>query len=349
MLRDDGAAWAGTREGGMYYLDPGHPQAVRYTADVYLSVLRNYDVDGIHLDQVRYYEGDPRRWGYNPTSVARFNQRYGREPGSQPDPNDPAWAAWRRDQVTALLRRIYLEAKALKPSVVVTAAVVAWGAGPEAVGGYERAAPYASVFQDWRYWLQEGIVDYVVPMDYYRESEPHNGWFDAWAGFQVANRGRRSVAIGVGSYLNSTLGSLAQVARARALNPLGVALYSYAVPARELEDATPADRAAFAARLRELFPRPAPTPNLAWQQSPVSGGLAIEVPGHEDVAVAIEGDGPGYRWRTDGTGLAGAVEVPAGRYVVTIGAPDVDPTPFEVQVTLGTTTLIRLAPGTPAS
>jgi hypothetical protein len=205
------------------------------------------------------------------------------------------------------------------------------------------------VFQDWRYWLQEGIVDYVLPMDYYREADPQNAWFDAWSGFQVANPGRRGVAIGVGSYLNSAQGALAQVGRARALNPLGVALYSYAVPTRDLEDSTQADREAFAARLRELFPRPAPAPSLAWQQSPASGGLAIEVPGHEGISVVAEGSGTSYVWRTDGTGLAGAVEVTPGRYVVTVFAPDVDSMPFEVRVTPGTTALVRLAPGTPAS
>ena len=54
----------------------------RYTTEVYLNVVRKYDVDGIHLDQVRYYEGDPLRWGYNPTSVVRFDERYGRDPGT---------------------------------------------------------------------------------------------------------------------------------------------------------------------------------------------------------------------------------------------------------------------------
>ncbi len=82
MLRDDGQAWTGDNGQGIYYLDPGNPAAAQYTADVYTNVVRNYDVDGVHLDQVRYYEGDPTRWGYNPTSVARFNQAYGRDPAS---------------------------------------------------------------------------------------------------------------------------------------------------------------------------------------------------------------------------------------------------------------------------
>jgi uncharacterized lipoprotein YddW (UPF0748 family) len=62
MYRDDGTAWAGVGSSGIYYLDPGNPAAQAYTTDVYLNLLRNYDVDGIHLDQVRYYEGDALRW-----------------------------------------------------------------------------------------------------------------------------------------------------------------------------------------------------------------------------------------------------------------------------------------------
>jgi uncharacterized lipoprotein YddW (UPF0748 family) len=258
MYRDDGETWAG----GMYYLDPGNPDVARYTTDVYLNVLRNYDVDGIHLDQVRYFEGDALRWGYNPTSVARFNKRFDLDPATQPAPRDPNWTAWRRDQVTALVRGIYLQAKALKPNVAVTAAVVTWGQGPQTADDWERQPPYASALQDWRSWLQEGIVDYLLPMDYYRESAQQGGWFDSWTQWQVSHTGMRGVVLGLGSYLNSADGSLAQLDRARALGALGVALYSYAVPTRDLEGAGQADRQAFAAQLRAVFVRPAPVPDL---------------------------------------------------------------------------------------
>jgi uncharacterized lipoprotein YddW (UPF0748 family) len=233
-----------------------------YTVDVYMNVLRNYDVDGIHLDQIRYYEGDPLRWGYNPTSVARFNQLFGRDPASQPEPTDPQWISWRRDQVSALVRAIYLKAKAYKPNVAVTAAVVTWGRGPQSADDWQRQAPYAAVLQDWRSWLQEGIVDYLLPMNYFRENTDQSAWFDTWTQWQVAHPGQRGVVLGMGSYLNSADGALAQLGRARELGALGVALYSYAVPTADLENASTADRDAFAAQLRSVFVRPAPVPRL---------------------------------------------------------------------------------------
>lgn len=263
MYRDDGEAWAGNDKGGIYYLDPGNPDVQNFTAEVYLNVLRNYDVDGIHLDQVRYYEGDALRWGYNPTSVARFNAQFGRDPESQPAPNHPAWVSWRRDQVTGLVRRIYTQAKALKPTVAVTAAVVTWGKGPQSAADWESQAPYASVLQDWRTWLRQGIVDYVLPMDYYRELGPQSDWFDTWTQWQVQYAGRSNVVLGLGSYLNTADGVLSQLTRARALGPMGVALYSYAVPTSDLENASLDERMAFAGQLRSLvFQRPAPVPTL---------------------------------------------------------------------------------------
>jgi uncharacterized lipoprotein YddW (UPF0748 family) len=171
--------------------------------------------------------------------------------------------AWRRAQVTALVRRIYSQAKAIKPNVAVTAAVVTWGKGPITESDWASQAPYASVLQDWRGWLREGIVDYLLPMDYYRESGVQASWFDNWTQWQVTYAGRRSVVLGLGAYLNDADGALAQLARARALGPLGIALYSYAVPTADLENASSDERLAFAAQLRSILARPAPVPALA--------------------------------------------------------------------------------------
>jgi uncharacterized lipoprotein YddW (UPF0748 family) len=261
MYRDDGEAWAGG-DSGMYYLDPGNPEVQRYTTEIYMNVLRNYDVDGIHLDQVRYYEGEPLRWGYNPTSLARFNQQLGRDPGSRPAPNDPQWVSWRRDQVTSLVRQIYTAAKSYKPSVAVTAAVVTWGRGPQSPSDWERQAPYAAVLQDWRAWLQEGILDYALPMNYYREATEQSSWFDAWTNWQIGNPGKGGIVFGLGNYLNTADGTLAQLGRARALGGRGIALYSYASPTSDFENASSADRQAFAAALRSVFTSPVPVPKL---------------------------------------------------------------------------------------
>ena len=102
----------------------GHPDAAAYTADVLPHLVRNYDIDGLHLDRIRYpdisiTEQTPSTGtsvGYNETSVARFQRRHGIATWSPPPAqNYPLWNQWRRDQVSNLVRRVYLNTIAIKP------------------------------------------------------------------------------------------------------------------------------------------------------------------------------------------------------------------------------------------
>ena len=223
--------WAMLTYGGeaQGYLDPGHPDAVDYTVSVYLDLLKRYDVDGVQLDYVRY--GGPT-WGYNPTAIARFNQQTGRS--GKPAPTDPAWMQWRRDQVTNLVRKLYVESLAIKPRVKITAATIAWGDGPKNDAGWYQTQPYKEVLQDWRAWLEEGIVDMAMPMTYQREYKRSQKLaYDRWIEFAKDHQYNRQIAIGPGNYLNYIEDTLAQVRRAeqpsaKGNNVAGTVLYSYA-------------------------------------------------------------------------------------------------------------------------
>jgi uncharacterized lipoprotein YddW (UPF0748 family) len=223
--------WAMLTYGGeaQGYLDPGHPDAVDYTVSVYLDLLKRYDVDGVQLDYVRY--GGPT-WGYNPTAIARFNQQTGRS--GKPAPTDPAWMQWRREQVTNLVRKLYVESLAIKPRVKITAATIAWGDGPTNDAGWYQTQPYKEVFQDWRAWLEEGIVDMAMPMTYQREYKRSQKLaYDRWIEYAKDHQYNRQIAIGPGNYLNYIEDTLAQVRRAeqpsaKGNNLAGTVLYSYA-------------------------------------------------------------------------------------------------------------------------
>ncbi len=211
------------------FLDPGNPDALDYTVSVYLDLLKRYDVDGVQLDYVRY--GGPN-WGYNPTSIARFNQQNGRS--GKPAPTDPLWMQWRRDQVTNLVRKLYVEAMAIKPRVKITAATIAWGDGPANDAGWYKTQPYREVLQDWRAWLEEGILDMAMPMTYQREYKPQQKMgYDRWIEYAKDHQYNRQIAIGPGNYLNYIEDTLAQIRRAqtpsaKGNNVVGTVLYSYA-------------------------------------------------------------------------------------------------------------------------
>lgn len=223
-----GTGWS-TKVYPSFYLDPGNPHCLEYTVEVYLNIVRNYDVDGIHLDYSRYAG---LGWGYNPTSVARYNARYGTT--GMPDPEDPQWAAWRREQTANLMRKIYLKAIALKPGIKVSSATIAWSAGPVAEADFEKSRAYTEVFQDWHGWLQEGIIDLAMPMNYDREwNELQRTWYDQWIEWEKDHQYGRQTVIGPAVYLQYIEQGLDQIRRGQAPSAqgnrvAGVSLYSYA-------------------------------------------------------------------------------------------------------------------------
>ena len=243
-LIPDGTAaitFQGHRVGAEFWIEPGHPDAAADTVDVLMHLVRNYDVDGLHLDRIRYPEiaiagqtpTTGTNIGYNVTNLARFKRHFGLEAGPDPTPGNPAWMQWRRDQVTNLVRRIYLNAIAAKPHLKISAALIAFGGGPTTEAAWNNAEAYWRVYQDWRAWTEEGIIDLAMPMDYKREHvTAQQTQFNQWLEWTRHHQYNRAALIGQGAFLNSIEGTLPQVRRSldpAAPNPLaGVVFFSMA-------------------------------------------------------------------------------------------------------------------------
>lgn len=329
-----------------YFLDPGHPAAAEYLAEIYLGIVRNYPVDGIHFDYIRYPETEERlargaAVGYNAVALERFRRATGRT--DTPAPGDEQWMRWRREQVTNLVRRVSIEAKAINPRIKISAALIPWGEPPSRETDFEDSSPMQRVFQNWHQWLHDGLLDLGVPMNYATETDARvRGWFDGWMRWEKQHGHGRHLAVGLGAYRNTPAHTLAQIARARTAasgRVIGVSFFSYAVPmppaARENGVNPPADipaseRLAFLADgadgLPGAFPHPAPVPPMPWIERPEHGWLAGTVAGttrapSDGIVVRITRKrlwpfGNTSRVRTDGNGFFGLAKVKPGRYTV---------------------------------
>ncbi len=259
------------------FLDPGHPEVADYTISVYLDVLRNYDVDGLHLDYIRY---DGTDWGYNPTAVARFRKETNRT--DTPAPSDPQWSQWRRDRVTDLVRGLYQQATAIDPDVKISAAVIAWGEGPSDRDSWYRTRTYSEVYQDWRGWLEEGIIDLAIPMTYHRDGDPNQRvWYDRWVEFAKNNQYDRHVAIGVGAYLNSSDSTISQLRRAQAPSRSGQmvrgqVIYSYANSNLDAMEGDTYSNDRFYGMLPQVWRSPARIPDMPWKRSVATSSAPAE-------------------------------------------------------------------------
>lgn len=227
------------------YLSPGTEQVREHLKHVVRELVRNYDVDGIHLDYLRY-----PGWGYDfRDEICRgFRKRYGADPrdaaaGVRPG-TDPAlsildrWVAYRAGLMSALVGDISREVRRIDRRVRVSAAVKP-----------DPAEALYAFGQDWPAWLREGTVDFVVTMSYLSEV---NGYVEALHGaLNMADP--RHVLAGIGVHIASPAAVEEQIARAREAGLLGFCVFSYGA-CREGSSRTDALHHAIGDRKAELPP-----------------------------------------------------------------------------------------------
>ena len=183
---------------------------------------------------------------------------------------------------------------------------------------------YRTALQDWRAWMEEGILDMNVPMVFCAQTNPiYAQVFSDWAGFAMDHKYNRQVVIGQGSWINPIAGTLAQIQVARQPTAAGnradgIALYNYALPAGDVTN-RPAFVAALAssANPSAAFATAVPVPEMPWKTQPTKGHLVGYVRGNAGArtldGAAITLTGPVQRRLTsDATGFYGAVDLPPG-------------------------------------
>lgn len=139
------------------WLCPSHDENLALERDSMLEVAREYDVDGIHFDYIRYPD---RNACFCDGCRARFEQAAAVKLDHWPEDlltstHAEKFADWRREQITRLVRVVSVEAHKLRPQLKVSAAV--WG-------GWRNARE--SIGQDAKAWIDAGYLDFACPMNY---------------------------------------------------------------------------------------------------------------------------------------------------------------------------------------
>lgn len=207
------------------YTAPSHPAVKEHVYNVFMDVVENYDVDGVHFDYVRYPNPD---FDYSRTALDRFRaaveaalsveERRLMSGLAQARPllyaelYPQLWDRFRREQVTDLVERIATGVKARKPRATVSAAVFA--NDEDALGRR---------FQDWKLWLERGLLDAVCPMAYTPDTETWKRQIAIARGFSFG----RQVWAGIGAYRQPPESTLEKIDLGRRLGVDGIILFSY--------------------------------------------------------------------------------------------------------------------------
>lgn len=136
-------SWLFVLENGIYY-NPAIPEVQRMIIDGVREIVRNYEVDGIHMDDYFY--------PFTDAAIDRAQYEDYTEAGGQ-----CSLADWRRENVNTFVSGLYAAVKAIRPQVQV-------GISPAGDIEKNREELYADAA---RWGGEEGYVDYLMPQLYY--------------------------------------------------------------------------------------------------------------------------------------------------------------------------------------
>jgi uncharacterized lipoprotein YddW (UPF0748 family) len=207
------------------YASPVLPEAADYTERLVRDLARRYPLDGIHFDYARYPSD---RFDYSRMAIRQFRAFVSpRLPDATrraldaqetidlfayPDALPDQWRSFRVARMTALISRLRSAVRAERPTAMVTVAVA-----PDVREAYQRR------LQDWRGWLDGGLVDAICPMAYTTDTAR---FAEQIAAAREA-AGSRAVWAGIGAYRLSPTQTVENIQTARRLGAAGVVLFSY--------------------------------------------------------------------------------------------------------------------------
>ena len=191
------------------YLSPSAPGAVNHSEAVVRELLGAYAVDGLHLDFIRY---PARDYDYSRAALTAFRARRGRGwllDGPEADPG--GWAAHRGAALDALVGRLARAARATRPSIVVSAAVL-----PEVAAMRDKG-------QAWPGWIRQGLIDAACAMAYTPDTAVFRGQILA---LRERLGPQAALWAGIGAYRLQQASVVEKVLAARAAGASGVVLFS---------------------------------------------------------------------------------------------------------------------------
>lgn len=123
------------------YMNPESPLTAPYLARMCAEITRNYDIDGIHLDYIRY----PETW------TIKVSRQQGRA------------------YITNIVKQVHDAVKHLKPWVKMSCSPIGKHDDLSRYWSHEWNA-YTKVCQEAQNWLRDGLMDELFPMMYFRDN-----------------------------------------------------------------------------------------------------------------------------------------------------------------------------------
>lgn len=162
-----------TAENGKLFLNPAHPEVRKYIYSIVQEISKDYRVEGINLDYIRYpVDPGDKAFGYDSLSVRLFKNATGLNVYDIQRSDSSQWrkfVGWKKSQVTAVVKEICDQVEEINPDLLVSAAVFP---------SYRIDPLRQTKAQDWARWVKGDMIDFLTPMCYSGSSEDRQAEID---------------------------------------------------------------------------------------------------------------------------------------------------------------------------
>ena len=144
--RDGSTVWLEGNVHERVWLNPLRPEVQSFITDLLLELVRNYDIDGIQLDD---HFGYPSQLGYDPYTIGLYRQEHN---GKLPplDDKNPEWIQWRADKITAYMEELFKQIKAVKQNIIIS------------VSPNPQEFSKDEFLLDWAKWERKGLIEELI-------------------------------------------------------------------------------------------------------------------------------------------------------------------------------------------
>ncbi|MBP5738270.1 MAG: family 10 glycosylhydrolase, partial [Abditibacteriota bacterium] len=178
---------------GGLWITPASEPARKFLMKLYEELVTKYDIDGLHLDYLRYEVQSPMPYGYDKTAREDFMDEYGIDPVliDRLSQNMYSWNSYRERLINTFVQELSLRLRAIKPDLLISAAV-----------GNDPTVARVNLLQNWPHWADNGWVDFLTPMSYTANNETFRKLLAKEA--DAARMSRTPMAPGIGLHLFKT-------------------------------------------------------------------------------------------------------------------------------------------------
>lgn len=128
------------------WLSPFRPDVQNYMKDLIVEVVKNYDIDGVQVDD---HFGLPGELGYDEYTVALYKKEHsGKTPPT--DTKDPEWVKWRADKITDFMKQLFFAVKEVKQGCIMS------------VSPNPQRFSYEFFLADWARWERMGLIEELI-------------------------------------------------------------------------------------------------------------------------------------------------------------------------------------------